>query len=68
MEPITLCGAVIVAIGLWLELELMVKMLAKAARGSRVLKKLKAQFLEQKPVFANRYVEFTPREFRRQLT
>jgi hypothetical protein len=68
MELITLCGAVIVAFGLWIELEILVKMLVKAARGSRVLMKAKSLFLEQKPVFANRYVEYTPREFRRQHT
>lgn len=68
MEPITFCGAVIVAFGLWIELKLMVRMLVKAARGSRVLMKVKSLFLEQKPVFANRYVDFTPREFRRQHT
>lgn len=66
MEPIALCGAVIAAYGLWVELEILVKLLAKAARGSRVLMKVKAQFPEQKPVFANRYVEYTPGEFRGQ--
>ena len=64
MEPITLCAAVIVAFGFWLELEILVKMLVKAVRGSRVL----PLFLERRPVFANRYVGYTPRKFRGQPT
>jgi hypothetical protein len=66
MEPITLCAAVIAAFGLWIELEILVKTVVKAARGSRVLLKVTARFSERKPVFANRYVEYAPREFRGQ--
>ena len=68
MEPITLCGAVIVAFGLWIELESLVKMLVKAACGSRMLIRMIALFSEPKPACANKYVAYTPRELRRQYT
>jgi hypothetical protein len=66
MEPIALCGAAIVAFGLWLELEILAKTVVKAARGNRVLKKVMPLFKERKPDFTNRYVDCTPREFRGQ--
>jgi hypothetical protein len=68
MEPIALCGAVIAAFGLWIELEILVKTVAKAARGSRVLQKMMPLFSERRPDFTNRYVDYAPRKFRGQHT
>ena len=58
MEPITLCGALIVAFGLWIEFESMVKTLVKAACGSKILVRVML-LSERKPVCANRYIVST---------
>ncbi|GFE61834.1 hypothetical protein [Geobacter sp. AOG2] len=61
MEPITLCGIVIVAFGLWIEGESLVKRLARSFCRSNLLKRIMALApSEQKPVFANRYVPYSP--------
>ena len=59
MEPITLCGLVIVGVGMWVELEPVVNLVARAACGSRLIKGLSATLAAvQKPVCANRYVPY----------
>lgn len=53
MEPITLCGLVIVAFGLWIELESKAKTLARAVCNSNVLQRMTAIVtVEQKPASA----------------
>lgn len=59
MEPITLCGAVIVGFGLWLEFESTVKLLARYVSKSRVLIGIVKLVSGQKPVYANRYAHYT---------
>lgn len=60
MEPITLCGAVIVAFGLWIEFESTVKMLVSAVCKSKIIKKIMTLITaEQKPVYANRYAPYS---------
>lgn len=60
MEPITLCGAVIVAFGLWIECESTVKMLVNAVCKSKIIKKIMTLITtEQKPVYANRYAPYS---------
>jgi|GEM_PF-3502430 len=59
MEPITLCGLVIVAFGVWIEFESMAKALANAAYGSKMLKKIMAMTTAgQKSAYANRYASY----------
>ncbi len=56
MEPITLCGAAIVAFGLWIELESTVKILVRAVCSSKVFKGIMALVTtEQRPVYSNKY-------------
>ena len=43
MEPITLCGLVIVMFGLWVEFEPAVKTVVKAIRNSRLYKEVFSQ-------------------------
>jgi hypothetical protein len=57
MEPITLCGIVIVVFGLWIECESLVKRFARSLCRSNLLKGIIAMAIaERKPVFANRYI------------
>ena len=61
MEPITLCGIVIVAFGLWIEYESLVKRLARSFCRSNLLKGMIAMATaERKPIFVNRYVPYSP--------
>ncbi len=61
MEPITLCGIVIVAFGLWIECESLVKRFARSFCRSNLLKGIIAMATaERKPVFVNRYVPYPP--------
>lgn len=61
MEPITLCGIVIVAFGLWIECESPVKRVARSLCRSNLLKGIIAMTTaERKPVIANRYVSYSP--------
>jgi len=61
MEPITLCGIVIVAFGLWIECESPAKRLARSLCRSNLLKGIIAMATaERKPVFTNRYVPYPP--------
>jgi hypothetical protein len=61
MEPITLCGIVIVAFGLWIECESLVKRFASSFCRSNLLKGIiEMATTERKPVFVNRYVPYPP--------
>lgn len=59
MEPITLCGLVIVAFGFWVEFEAILKVLVKPIGNSKMLAGIRSLFSEQKPVYANRYARYT---------
>ena len=59
MEPITLCGLVIVAFCWWLELETHVMALLRGIGNSKALQRLIAQLPVMKPVCVNRYVPYT---------
>lgn len=62
MEPITLCGIVIVVFGLWIECESPLKRLVRSFCRSSLLKGMVAlATAERKPVFVNRYVPYAPR-------
>ncbi len=50
MEPITLCGAVIVVFGLWVEFEAIIMKGARAISGSSILTALLPSMKEQRPV------------------
>lgn len=50
MEPITLCGAVIVAFGLWVEFEATIMKVARAISGGSVLPALLPAMKEQRTV------------------
>ena len=54
MEPITLCGLVIVLFGLWIELEPVVKSVLKMLRSSKLLTEYAAIQKKQKPVYVRR--------------
>jgi hypothetical protein len=43
MEPITLCGAVIVLVGLWVEFEAIIKKVVRAISRSAIMPAAKAQ-------------------------
>jgi hypothetical protein len=61
MEPITLCGIVVVAFGLWIEGESLVKRFARSFCRSNLLKGIIVLAPPgRKPVFANRYVPYSP--------
>ncbi len=59
MEPITLCGAVIVVFGLWIEFESTVKLLVRSVNKSKILKGIMSLFSGQRPVYTNRYAAYT---------
>jgi hypothetical protein len=59
MEPITLCGAVIVAFGLWVEFEATIMKCAKAISGSTIIATIRSSMKEQRPV-----VTITPGGYR----
>lgn len=52
MEPITLCGAVIVVFGLWVEFESVIMKVARAISDSSLVKALTSSPTVQKPVYA----------------
>lgn len=51
MEPITLCGLVIVMFGLWVEFEPTVMAVAGTVKNSRMFKELFSQPTVQQPVY-----------------
>ena len=51
MEPITLCGAIIVAFGLWVEFESIIMKVARAISNSNLMSALKSSPIEQKPLY-----------------
>ena len=50
MEPITLCGAVIVVFGLWVEFEAPIMKGARALSGSAIMMTLRSLTKEKRPV------------------
>jgi len=54
MEPITLCGAVIVMFGLWVEFEPAARSIAKAISKSKLYTEIISQSTVQKPVHVRR--------------
>ena len=59
MEPIILCGAVIVAFGLWIEFESIVRILVRAVCKSKILAGIMSLVSEQRPVSTNKYILYT---------
>lgn len=59
MEPITLCGAVIVAFGLWIEFESRLRILARAVSKSEMSARIMSLGSEQRPVPTNKYILHT---------
>ncbi|BCS55051.1 hypothetical protein [Geobacter sp. SVR] len=59
MEPITVCGLVIVMFGLWVEFEPTVKLLARKVSQSKILKGIPAWLTPAQPVHANRDYSLT---------
>ncbi|MEI7815810.1 MAG: hypothetical protein WCI45_01345 [Desulfuromonadales bacterium] len=51
MEPITLCGAVIVAFGLWVELEPLFMKVARAISNSTIMTAISPATTVQKPLY-----------------
>jgi hypothetical protein len=54
MEPITLCGLVIVMFGLWVEFRSTVMAVVRAIGNSRMYKELFSQPTKQQPVYVGR--------------
>ena len=54
MEPITLCGAVILLFGLWVEFEPRVKAVEKWICNSRFFKEIISQTTVQRPYYVRR--------------
>lgn len=54
MEPITLCGAVIVAFGLWVEFEPGVRAVVRVVCKSRYVAGVISQSTVQRPVYVRR--------------
>jgi hypothetical protein len=51
MEPITICGAVIVAVGLWEELEPFIMKVARVISNSSIMSAVTSSTPVQKPVY-----------------
>lgn len=51
MEPITLCGAVILAVGLWVEFEPILLRVARAISNSNIMKATTSSPTEQRPLY-----------------
>jgi hypothetical protein len=51
MEPITLCGAVILAVGLWVEFESIIMKVARAASNSSILTAIISPPTVQRPLY-----------------
>lgn len=59
MEPITLCGLVIVIFGFWIELEELVKTVARLIQRSSFVRIWTTMVaVEHRPVCGNRYVPY----------
>lgn len=54
MEPITLCGLVIVVFGLWVEFESTVRAFVKKTRNSKFMKGVCAHSAIRHPVYVSR--------------
>jgi hypothetical protein len=54
MEPITLCGAVIVMFGLWVEFEPAVKAISRTLCKSNLIAEIISPSTAQRPVYARR--------------
>jgi len=54
MEPITLCGAVIVMFGLWVEFEPAVKAITMKIRKSKLIAEIISQSAVQRPAYVRR--------------
>jgi hypothetical protein len=54
MEPITLCGAVIVMFGLWVELEPALRAVTSKIRKSKLIAEIISQSTVQRPVSVRR--------------
>lgn len=59
MEPITLCGAVIVAFGLWIEFEAVAKRVVNAIGNGRLATGIMSLFSARRPAYVNRYAPYT---------
>ncbi len=51
MEPITLCGAVILAVGLWVEFESIIMRVARAISRSTIMTAMVSSPTEQRPLY-----------------
>ena len=51
MEPITLCGAVIVLVGLWVEFESIIMKVARAISNCSIMTAIASSPIEQKPLY-----------------
>lgn len=51
MEPITLCGAVILAVGLWVELESIIMKVTKAISNSSIMTATMSSPTEKRPLY-----------------
>jgi hypothetical protein len=54
MEPITLCGAVIVLFGLWVEFEPAVKAVRRTINKSKLFAEIISQSTTQRPVYVRK--------------
>ena len=54
MEPITLCGLIIVMFGLWVEFEPAVRSVVKMIRRCRLFKEVVSNSTVQKPVYVSK--------------
>lgn len=52
MEPITLCGAVILAVGLWVEFESIFMKVARAISNCNIMTATVSSPTEQRPIYA----------------
>jgi hypothetical protein len=53
MEPITLCGAVILAVGLWVEFESIIMKVVNAFSNSKIITVIKSTPAKQRPLYVN---------------
>jgi hypothetical protein len=51
MEPITLCGAVILAVGLWVEFESIIMKAARAISNCSIMKAIMSPPAAQRPLY-----------------
>ncbi len=51
MEPITLCGAVILAVGLWVEFESIIMKVARAVSNSSIMTAIMSPPPVQRPLY-----------------